>query len=374
MRRIRIRFATATATAAALLPLAQPPASAAPVFQEIPSPTPAHSSALLESVSSGSDRSVWAVGSATNQQTGQSAPLIEHFDGSAWHIVTASGALPAIADLHGVASVGDGVAIVAGFASNPDYSPAGGVAAIKRPNQPWAALHPPAPPTQYWSWNRVVASSANDFWLLGEAAYGGDPDGFSDGIAAHWQGGHWHYYEDTSMPAVSGATQLSNGNIVIVGDNRGNSCCFGNGSAIWNGSAWQPAGSFGPNPHQSAYLISEAGVSGTTPANVWAVGYDYENGHNMVWRLRNGGQWQPLVLRGAAWLNRSINAVLTLSPSDTWVTGNGGSGILLAHWNGSGWTSTLEGRPGGLTALAKSPTGRIWAVGTRAGKTLTLRR
>jgi hypothetical protein len=64
----------------------------------------------------------------------------------------------------------------------------------------------------------------------------------------------------------------------------------------------------------------------------------------------------------------SLRGVAALSPSDAWSVGwtsGGAPRPVLAHWNGSSWTtvsSSVLQAPGVLLAVAKSP-GGVWAVG-----------
>jgi len=109
---------------------------------------------------------------------------------------------------------------------------------------------------------------------------------------------------------------------------------------------------------------SFSGVSGTSAADVWAVGvYDdfdqpYENPLMEHW---DGSSWVeidgPSLEDGG-----SLLGVLALSPTDVWAVGGRGeipARTLVEHWNGSAWTVVPSPSPGqrftgsDLTALAE---------------------
>ena len=63
-----------------------------------------------------------------------------------------------------------------------------------------------------------------------------------------------------------------------------------------------------------------------------------------------------------------LNGVVDLSPTNAWAVGQGGSGTLLEHWNGTTWSPVSLPDPGftpgpGESLSASSATD-IWLVGT----------
>jgi hypothetical protein len=134
----------------------------------------------------------------------------------------------------------------------------------------------------------------------------------------------------------------------------------------WNGRRWQRSST----PALPCGRIMLTSVAGTSPDNVWAVGY------------LNAVQFMPIVMHwnGRKWSlsrlpfvpNRSIGGLFrvdAISASDVWAVGQGAPGrsALILHWNGRDWATAGAGLHGPYQTLrdfAATSADDAWAVGS----------
>src|SRR5579859_1661780 len=153
----------------------------------------------------------------------------------------------------------------------------------------------------------------------------------------------------------------------------------------WNGTRWVEVPS--PNPAPDDALNS---VSGSSPADVWAVG-QYAPNHSLPSGLVLRWNGRKLVrARFAAFGTADVvnlSAVSTRSPRDAWIVGyesdpNGGAtNAVAAHWNGQAWRAVpvpQPGHPAFLGDVSVVSARDAWAVGdycaSRCGRSGEVRR
>lgn len=204
----------------------------------VPSPN-SGSNDFLSSIAAISATDIWAVGSNSIDDGDTFQPLIEHWDGSQWTII-----------------------------SNPD-------------------------PNYMEQLSGVAAASSTDVWAVGsyrkyvESGYGERP------FIEHWNGQTWAIqYSPNRTPqggVLNGVTALASDAVWAVGmDKNGNSLI-----EQWNGSKWSIVKS-PDHPHAvSTTLTSVAAVSAT---DLWAVGYymtsaGYPQPVSEHW---NGSNWREV--------------------------------------------------------------------------------
>jgi hypothetical protein len=177
----------------------------------------------------------------------------------------------------------------------------------------WGAVPIPDPTAQFTTLKSVDSRTDGDAWAVGDTSppTGG---GFRP-VALHWTGGAWRA---TAVPAQ------------------------GKGTTLW-------------------------GVSASRADDVWAVGSFFVPGYN--------GRQQSTALHwdGAAWTPTSVPnvgvlmGVVAVSPGNAWAIGGG----TVLHWDGAAWTAVSTPSPGGtgsgsMHAIAASPAGDVWVVGSYA--------
>jgi hypothetical protein len=126
----------------------------------------------------------------------------------------------------------------------------------------------------------------------------------------------------------------------------------------------------------AAGAISKFGVTVTGPNDIWAVGYEYEDGgnaiaHPLIQRW-DGSEWSvvanPIVpdghytnLADAAWLSSTVAVGASTDESDNYDP-------LIEEWNGPAWTLAtvpeIRSLPTTLVfAVASDQAGGYWPVG-----------
>lgn len=149
----------------------------------------------------------------------------------------------------------------------------------------------------------------------------------------------------------------------------------------WNGTRWVRV----PSPNPGNLDDTLGSVSGSSPANVWAVGQtDSLRGLPGPLVLRwNGRKWVRTAFRAFGTADSvDLSAVSVRSARDAWIVGfdsdpnTGVTRAAAAYWNGSKWRSVPVPRPGNPSFLSDVSVVSVkdaWAVGTfcaaRCGRT-----
>jgi hypothetical protein len=251
---------------------------------------------------------VWAVGARGDRLT-----LIEHWNGVSWRIIP-----------------------------SPSPAPSDGY---------------PVKNDSLWG---VAAVSRNDVWAVGEL-------GLSSGFATlieHWNGRQWTVVPSPNpAPPASGFDELF---AVTAGAGHA-PLAVGLRYTLttdprplveeWNGQRWvaQPV-----LPHTTAELGAVTAVSRT---QVWAVGTNLA-GQPLILRARNG-VWSHTTVAGVA--SGDLAGIAGSSPNDVWAVGRIPGYRLVVHWDGTRWREVTTPKLGsggsalvGVTALR---TGQVWTVG-----------
>jgi hypothetical protein len=189
----------------------------------------------------------------------------------------------------------------------------------------------------------------------------------------------------TTLSAPSaGAAQLQEGTLLAVsGTSPGNVWAVGyrgptvSGSTTliehWNGTSWRvvPSPSPGTGKGRENLLF---GVTAVSAADAWAVGY-YASGsdpfdqtsHALIEHW-NGTRWTQVTCPCSSSETGApvLTAVTAVSRSDIWAVGDGVSRPLIVHWNGRTWSAArLPGTAeDGLTGVSAASAGSAWATGT----------
>jgi hypothetical protein len=253
-------------------------------WSAVPTPAPSGSTPdwALKSVAASSTSDAWAVGEQSDGRTHDS--LYEHWNGSAWSVVTGpnEGILNAVldfsptnawafADFSVLHWNGTAWSVVSGA------FPALSVSADS-PNDIWG-IYRNNMITHYngssWSvvtlsgpsgtaFESVEALSPTDVWAAGTNG--------TTALLEHFNGTSWQAmtlpssFSGTGIPAI---TAQSDSDIWIFG--------YNDAIANWNGSSWTTSPS--PLPSGSEFAISSAASS---PSHTWAFGFDDSTGEPLI--------------------------------------------------------------------------------------------
>ena len=340
-------------------------------WKVVPSANASPGNNLLTAVASVSAGDVWAVGSADDAR-GNSQPLREHWNGSAWTVVAGPNNFDV---LKGVAAVSPGVVWAVGQGLDG--------AAIERWNGlAWRAVKNPAAGPQT-TLNGVATAPSGDVWAVGTDFHTGTARTFIEHRDVNTT--RWSVVPSPNASAQNNllvaVAAVSASNVWAVGDFQNDQNVFQTLIEHWDGTAWRivhsPSGS-----GIQAGLLSVAALSGT---NVWAAG---NSGTATLIEHWDGTRWT--VVPSPTPDGTSFNPVFGLAPvsgHNIWAVGqtqNGTSGTpatLIEHWNGASWNLVASPSPGTqatlMGAAADRSSGHAWAVGnfthpvTGAQRTLT---
>lgn len=314
----------------------------------------------LTSVAAVAAHDVWAVGSERGYRTGKSGadvPLIEHWDGTRWSVVTGPTA-NTTQGLTGVAAAGGTAWSVGQF----ELSNGAGPTLVERwDGSRWSAAPSPSPGTLSNELHAVAAVAATDVWSVGSSAAGT--------LAEHWDGQSWMVAPtpnggsvDNEFDAVS-ATASSD---VWAAGATGRSPLLEH----WNGSAWSVV--TGDATVKDGEVRA---LSARTTTDAWAVGAIGGGGGPLAERW-DGSRWRVVQTATSApanipLQNYTLLGVAALGANDVWIVGGipahncgGIAPALIEHFDGSQWTIVPNLPQGVLYGISAVSASDIWAVGT----------
>jgi hypothetical protein len=244
----------------------------------VPSPNPDLIESYLNSVAAISANNIWAVG-YTGDAPGSGEALVEHWDGKAWGVVsspkpsaTTGSVYTAVTRIPGTNqlwAVGYAMYGTIGVRTTSYFQPL-----IERwDGSAWHIVASPSLPSDAFSTNLngVVALSATDAWAVGD--YIGS-DHTIHPLIAHWDGASWKVVTGpaqrggslSSVAAAGGHDVRAVGTISTGDTNNPRPHLL---IEQWNGTAWQVAPS--PEPSGAPYSALD-GVTTDGAGNYWAVG------------------------------------------------------------------------------------------------------
>jgi hypothetical protein len=287
-----------------------------------PTPGGGNENPLL-SVSAAASDDVWAVG--FQHADVRDIPLVEHWDGSTWSIVSVP--TPPVLDSHlngvSVVSSSDVWAVgyledTAGRQSRPLAEHWDGAA--------WAPV--PVP------WKRVGASvrmqsvaalSSDDVWAVGAVMSDEVPD---QTVRMHWDGLRWRSVRGPKDQAAGttlyDVAAVSASDVWAVGTTGAPHADYSARTEHWDGTRWSRIAA--PNgPFDASSLL---GTSASSSNDAWAVGLSFPQGGggqaSTLTEHWDGSQWSVIPSTDVDFYNAFLS-VASLSPTDVWAVGSSGS-------------------------------------------------
>jgi hypothetical protein len=232
----------------------------------VPTPSPSSRFATLDGVAAIASDDVWAVGARqTSGSHIRNLPLIEHWDGAVWTVVTGPKARSDSTFLQGVAATSATDVWTVGFRGTKTL--------IEHfDGTSWKIVPSPSPAVRVNFLHSVVAISPTDAWAVGGMFL--DEGGTSERtLTEHWNGSMWKAVDSPNQGALNnqllGVTELASNDIWAVG-------LFVNDPAHknqtlterWNGRRWAIVASPSPGAGHDVLL----GTAASPDGSVWAVG------------------------------------------------------------------------------------------------------
>jgi hypothetical protein len=242
----------------------------------ISSPNVGSGNNSLAAVSAVARDDAWAVGEFTDESTKQTQTLAEHWNGSVWTVIPSPNEGTANNVMLGVAAFGPLDVYTAGTWAVARRKEMDLHAQGAHFNGSWTFHDTPVMGSGSSPFNAIVAVKRDDIWGIGNWFDGT----YFQSLAEHWDGTSWSI---VSSPDYGGS-EGSGDNTVMLGAAAVNTDDvwavgayfnfqnFQTYTMQWNGSAWTAVAS--PNwGNGSNALFAAAPIPGTN--DIWAVGYRY---------------------------------------------------------------------------------------------------
>lgn len=240
--------------------------------------------AMLYGVAADAANDVWAVGNYTDS-SGNLVPLTEHYNGTSWSTVTAASATTS--DVLSSVSVVSGQAFAVGYSGDrhtlAEHYVSGTWSVMTTPESFGRALALPYGGIGGYVLNSVVALSPTNVWAVGDSLSSSNLS--ITGVIEHYDGSSWSLVANGStLPTyISGASQVpGTTNLWAVGSYGTTDTTTSTFAEQWQGSVWNSATVAAP-ANSTSQLNAVAAVSST---NAWAVGFTQD--------LTSGAE-QPLI-------------------------------------------------------------------------------
>jgi hypothetical protein len=308
-------------------------ASALSAWPVVSSPNAGPGDNQLEGATALSSADAWAVGRYYDTASGETKTLTEHWNGSAWTVVPSANA------------------------------GAGGIRSLED----------------------VDAVSAADVWAVGYFVEDASSEGGSKTMVEHWDGSEWEIVASPNAGLGEGGNgtlasvfALATDDVWAVGSYfpAVDSPTLQPPIEHWNGETWEIV----PGPRRSPGTWSELkGISGSGPADIWAVGVRdaqvgdavTERGLILHW---DGEAWKRVraPLPAARLTPFLLHDVVALSATNAWAVGalatRSSHRTVILHWDGHAWEVVRSANPSAqfqdLTAVTALSETRVWTVGT----------
>ena len=359
---------TATAT-----PVPNPPPNLPGTWKVVDSPNPSGDFPILRSVAVASADDVWAVGDG----------LIEHWNGNRWRLVSAApgGNPPEFKSVTALAS-DDVWAVGLRWEGSPSYPRT----LIEHwDGSAWTVVTSPNGSTTGSQLLGVDAVSANDIWAVGSSSTLGPP--YENTLIEHWDGASWSIIPSPNPSGgnfnkLTGVAVVAANDIWAVGSYSGST---GHSQTLiehWDGSTW----SIVPSPNVGPYGNYLSSVSAHSANDVWAVGATNNSTQSLILHW-DGISWSVVPSPNIAdWMNQ-LQSVTTVAADDVWAVGVAyftwyisdgdeitSSQTIIQHWNGTAWSIVPSPNPGdgnnyygtitnALYGVAAVSASDVWAVG-----------
>ena len=312
-------------------------------WRVVSSPTPAGTQfSQLSGLAAISKNDIWAVGTLLTAG-GIEQTLTEHWNGTRWMIVpspTPVGATNSF--LRGVAAVSHGNVWAVGRTQN---SSGFSVTLIEHWNgHTWQIVSSPNPTGSANSSLLGVAAVHHDedVWAVGDFI---DSAGTFQVLIERWNGHMWQIVPSTAPAGggLSGVAAVSHNDVWAVGNIEVSIGILRVLIEHWNGHTWQTIPGVNPAGSSSVFLN---GVTVVSHNNVWAVGNAFGTTgscQNLIEHW-NGHTWRTVPSANLAGLACfSFNGVAAVPhDEDVWAVGNafgttGSTVTLIERWNGHTW-------------------------------------
>jgi hypothetical protein len=350
-------------------------------WQVVPSPSIGNLDNNLDAVSAGSASDAWAVGNYYPQGSPNVlATLAEHWDGSSWTAYPLPDVGPNENTLLGVSDESSGKAWAVGYYVNAEYAQQALVEHYD--GSSWHVITVPEPGAGGNILYGVTALSDNDVWAVGGEE---DANGIWHPLAEHWNGKSWTVSSTTDPGGgeniLYSVSAVSSSNVYVSGQTGTG---FPSQALVehWDGTQWTTLN----GPADTTESLDPFG-STATGGTLTLVG-SRESDTSPFTTMVASGSASNLGLTSSPNVGIGENdlfAATTAADGSTWADGwyidssTGNHETLTEQGVNGKWSTVPSPNPGangdnGLAGITSIPGGGIWAVGitTNNGSPSTL--
>jgi hypothetical protein len=369
--------------------VSSPSISCNSTWNVVSSPNSGTGTNVLGSISGAAANDVWAVGYFVNGSA-VAQTLAEHWNGSAWSIVATPNTGAGDNLLESVVAIGPSDAWAVGY-SRPDNSSSRQSLTEHWNGTAWSVVTNPQVASASNSLFAVAAGASNDVWAVGRSSTSTVTQISGTTLAMHWNGTLWSLVTATPSVATNtselvGVKFVSSTNVWAVGDQQNFTGTFAFPSTAliehWNGTSWSQATQATDNANGD-FLSDVAG----TATDLWAVGGQYASTTTdavLTEHSTNGGTTWTAVAGVTPDLSANLFSLAYISGTNVYAAGASAylapstsselDHTLIERWNGSAWaqvTSPNASTNDDLFVVAAITADDVWADGVSASQTLT---
>lgn len=342
----------------------------------IPSQNAGANGNYLSSIAALSTRDAWAVG--TSRGSNGPRTLLEHWNGHSWKVVASPNPSTGYDGLSDLVTISSNNAWAVGTYQGFNGGNNTAQPLIEHWNgSSWNVVSAANPGIGDSPLNSVAATAPNDVWTVGTY----DGTGAMQALIEHWNGSSWSIVPTPTIGldnSLNSITALSPTNAWAAG---AYSTQYGKGTQShtlvehWNGSSWSVVTS--PNAGSGDNALN--GITALSPTNAWSVGYSSNSGgeQQTLTEQWNGTTWSVVSSPASGSIPNNLKSVVAISTHDVLASGysynsNGFPQTLIEQWSGTTWSVMPTPNAGSngniLNGITRVPgTQKAWAVGTAYG-------
>lgn len=232
-----------------------------------------------------SAKDVWAVGNYYSSKKDAEETLIDHWNGKKWTVASNPNPSSSENSLYGVAAVS--ASNIWAVGAYTDNSSGNTELLIEHWNGTrWAVVPSPSPGAGAATLSDVAAASANKVWAVGQYC---NSSGNTQTLIEYWDGSTWSIIPSPNpgSDSLNAVAVVSANNVWAVGLYEAN-YSFNTLIEHWDGTQWSVV----PSPSPGSVDNTLFGVTGGSANNIWAVGRaDQGLGDQTLIEHWNGSKW-----------------------------------------------------------------------------------
>jgi hypothetical protein len=322
----------------------------------------------LTGVSALASNDAWAAGFYTNT-SGVTQTLIEHWNGNAWSIVSSPNVGAGDNALQAVSARTSSDVWAVGFYRTGVGNP--WLTLIEHWNgSAWSVLSSPSPGAAENYLYGVAFVSATDAWAVG---FQSNTTNFYSPLTLRWNGTQWSVVSSPpppfSLAGLRGVVVVSPNEVWAVGAQVDLALTLRTYAIRWNGSSWSEVST----PGTGGCALTSVAIA--SPSNLWAAGVCQSTNYQTLILRYNGSTWSAVPSPNPGTGDNALGGLAVVSPNEAYAVGGYSDGTithtLALYWDGATWAQVASADPGSnsnelLSASVSPDSMGAFAVGSQA--------